>query len=77
MKTLYGIEVNRGLLWDYDFSPQQLNEDSFFVFYLSRLLERGTADEVKALPRDIISRYLDRLTIPRNIRRFWEWYLEK
>ena len=76
MKTLHGIEVNRGLLWDYDFSPDKLQEEGFFVWYLGRLLERGTAAEVKPVPREIIARYLDRLTIPYRIRRFWKWYLE-
>ena len=77
MKTLYGIEVNPGLLWDYEFSPDNLQEEGFFIWYLGRLLERGTADEVKHLPREIVARYLDRLSIPHRIRRFWKWYLEK
>lgn len=77
MQTLYGIQVNRGLLWDYDFSPEKLQDEAFFIWYLGRLLERGTADEVKRIPHEIIIRYLDRLSIPDRIRRFWNWYLRK
>jgi hypothetical protein len=77
MKTLYDIEVNQGLLWDCDFSPEKLQDENFFLWYLGRLLERGTAAEVKRLPQEIIARHLDRLAIPGRIRRFWEWYLGK
>jgi hypothetical protein len=77
MKTLYDIEVNPGLLWDYDFSPSELQKENFFILYLGRLLERGTAAEVKCIPREIIARYLDRLSVPQRIRRFWKWYLQE
>lgn len=75
MKTLYNIEVNKGLLWDYDFAPEKLQEESFFIWYLGRLLERGTAAEVKRIPLEIIAQYLERLRLSSRIRRFWKWYL--
>ena len=75
MKTLFDISVNRGLLWDYDFSAEKLQTEEFFEFYLGRLLERGTAEEVKHIPHDVIERYLDRIAIPDRVRKFWEWYL--
>ena len=75
MKTLYDVEVNRGLLWDYEFSAEKLSSEEFFAFYLGRLLERGTANEVKRIPKDIIAKYLDRLSIPARVREFWQWYL--
>ena len=77
MKTLHNIEVHPGLLWDCDFSPSRVQDESFFVWYLGRLLERGTAAEVKCIPHEIIARCLDQLTIPHQIRRFWKWYLEE
>lgn len=77
MKTLYNIEVNTGLLWDYNFSPTELEQESFFIWYLGRLLERGTAAEVKLIPTEIVDRYLERLSISRRVRRFWEWYLHE
>jgi len=76
MKTLHDIEVNPGLLWDYEFSTSEYHTEAFFIWYLGRLLERGTAVEVKRIPRDLIARYLDQLSIPSRIRRFWEWYLK-
>jgi hypothetical protein len=77
MQTLYEIEVNPALLWDYDFSPTELQQESFFVWYLGRLLERGTAAEVKGLPKQVIARYLDRMSISSRVRRFWNWYLKE
>ncbi len=77
MKTLYNLEVNPGLLWDHGFSPAEMQEEHFFVWYLGRLLERGTAAEVKRIPREVIAQYLDRLSLSRRVRRFWLWYLQE
>jgi hypothetical protein len=77
MKTLYDIEINPALLWDYDFSPEQMQEENFFIWYLGRLLDRGTAAEVKRIHLEVIARYLEHLSIPRRVRRFWQWYLNK
>jgi hypothetical protein len=76
MKTLHDIDVNPGLLWDYQFSPEQLQTEEFFVWYLSRVLERGTFAEVKKLPQEVTARYFERLTLSSRVRRFWEWYLK-
>ena len=75
MRTLYGIEVNPGLFWDYNLTNEKLTTEEFLTFYLGRILERGTAREVKQIPTDVIRTYLDRLTIPSRVRKFWEWYL--
>lgn len=29
MKTFYEIEINPGLLWDYSFSPAEMQEERF------------------------------------------------
>lgn len=76
MKTLHNIEVNTALLWDQDFTPDKYMDEVFFTWYLGRLLERGTAEEVKKIPKVVIARYLGRLRISRRVRRFWQWYLK-
>ena len=76
MKTLYDIDVNSDLIWDHDFAREQFQEEPFFIWYLGRLLERGTAEEVRKIPPKVVARYLDRLAISSRIRRFWKWYLE-
>jgi hypothetical protein len=53
-----------------------MGEESFLVWYLGRLLERGMAAEGKRLPIEVIARYLNRLSISRRVRRFWEWYIK-
>ena len=75
MKTLNGIEVNPGLLWDHDFSPTDIQQERFLIWYLGRVLERDTAAEVKRIPREVIAQYLDRLSLSQRVRRFWQWYL--
>ena len=75
MRTLYDIEVNPALLWDYNFKPEEIRGEQFFVWYLGRLLERGTKEEVKKVPLKVVADYLDRLAISSRVRRFWNWYL--
>ena len=77
MKTLYDLEINPALLWDYKFAPEEMQAENFFIWYLGRLLERGTAAEVKRLPREVVAKYLDRVSVSRRVRRFWEWYLQQ
>ena len=77
LKTLYNIEVNPDLIWDHDFQPHQFRDEEFFIWYLGRLLEKGTAAEVKRIPLDVIAQYLDRLRVSRRVRQFWEWYLRE
>jgi hypothetical protein len=54
-----------------------MQEENFFIWYLGRLLDRGTAAEVKRIPTEVVAQYLERLSIPRRVRRFWQWYLNK
>ena len=77
MKTLYDVEINPALMWDYAFSPAEMREERFFIWYLGRLLERGTAAEVKRIPREAIAQYLERLSLSQRVRRFWQWYLQE
>lgn len=77
MKTLYDIDVNPGLLWDHEFSPEEILQEPFFVWYLGRVLERGTAAEIKCIPRAVIAQHLERLRLSQRVRRFWQWYLNE
>jgi hypothetical protein len=73
-KTLYGIEVNETLIWDYDWCVEEYETERFFRWYLGRLLSSGTAKDVKTVPYVIISEYLDDLRLPGNVRAFWAGY---
>ncbi len=75
MKTLYEIQVNPALLWDYEFRQEEFRTEDFFVWYLGRQLDNGTFDEVRAIPHEVIAKYLDRLRICRRVREFWKWFL--
>jgi hypothetical protein len=75
MKTLHNININPGLMWDYQFSPSEYQTEEFFVWYLGRLLERGTFAEVREIPHELIKRYWNDLTLSSRVRRFWQWYL--
>ncbi|MBI5575384.1 MAG: hypothetical protein HY896_03355 [Deltaproteobacteria bacterium] len=73
-KTLFDIEVLPHLLWDYDVPKDRWATEDFFVLYLSRLLNEGTAKEVGTVPFRLIREYLPRLSLRSDVRRLWELY---
>ncbi|NPV52695.1 MAG: hypothetical protein HPY71_04135 [Firmicutes bacterium] len=75
IKTLYGIEVDPSLIWDYRFGSDELMKEDVFVWYLSRVLNEGTYEHVKKIPKEIVRRYLPLLRLRPKVKHFWEWYL--
>ncbi len=77
-ETLYGIPVNENLLWDYDWSEKEYKTETFFKWYLARVLSNGTAKDLGAIRFSSIRKYLsDLIGIPRQVREFWHWYMQK
>jgi hypothetical protein len=74
-KTLYGIPVNKNLLWDYDWSAREYGTEKFFKWYLTRVLSNGTAKDINSIDYDIIKKYLKELNLARRLARFWFHYL--
>jgi len=69
------MRLNKTLVWDYEISPEDLKREDFFILYLSRVLNNGCLRDVQEIPLDIIERYLDRLHISSEVKKFWTWYL--
>jgi len=68
------LPVNPDLVWDYDIPPQSQQSEAFRRWYIGRVLTRGRAEDVRAIGLHTIYAYLSQLTLPAEIRRFWEWY---
>jgi len=68
------LPVNPDLVWDYDIPPESQQSEAFRRWYIGRVLARGRAEDVRAIGLDTIYTYLSQLTLPAEIRRFWEWY---
>lgn len=68
--------VRRELLWDYDVPADPEHDDGFMALYVGRVLDRGTAEDVRALGLDRIRRYLDVAPARREVIEFWRWYLD-
>lgn len=73
-KTLHDIEIFPHLLWDYAVPEERWTTEEFFLLYLSRLLNEGTAREVGSIPFRVIREYLPRLSLRADVRRLWETY---
>ena len=77
-KTLYDIPVNEDLIWDYEWKKEEYKTEKFFKWYLARVLTYGTAKDLRHIDFKIIKKYLDDLIgVPKRIKEFWRWYLEK
>ncbi|MEM3553592.1 MAG: hypothetical protein QW658_01380 [Candidatus Bathyarchaeia archaeon] len=70
-----GFPVNPDLVWDYEIPPHEDQTEAFRRWYIGRVLTRGRAEDIRAIGLNIIAAYLPELTLPPEIRRFWEWYL--
>ncbi len=75
--TLYNIPVNQKLIWDYQFEAHDFQTESFFTWYLARILDYGTARDVAQIPFKVIVKYLSSLRISRDVRAFWDWYFHR
>ena len=70
------MRINRALLWDYHFSEEELQTESFRRWYIARVLTNGTFEDLKEVGLETIRRHLPQLWLPAAIRNFWEWYFE-
>lgn len=67
------IKINKTLIWDYDFE-KKIGTEEFNRWYISCVLTRGTARDIRAIGFKTIREYLPSLNLPRRIKEFWIWY---
>ena len=75
-QTLYEININKGLIWDYHFREEQYKTEKFFLWYLSRLLNNGNSKDIQSVPLNIIKENLIKLKLSNKVRHFWTWYFD-
>jgi|GEM_PF-707368 len=68
------IPINPALVWDYEIPPIENQSNAFRRWYLSRVLIRGSMNDLHTIGLETIHAYLPDLNLPTEIRRFWEWY---
>jgi hypothetical protein len=68
------FKVNKDLIWDYTFSEEDYHTEAFKKWYIGRVLVRGSFEDVKNIGFDTIYQYLYVITLPGQIRKFWEWF---
>jgi hypothetical protein len=69
------VHVRKDLVWDYDVPEEPERDAAFMALYVARVLERGTAEDVRSLGVEAIRRYLDVAPAPRKVIEFWRWWL--
>ncbi|MFH1561931.1 MAG: hypothetical protein ABIF11_00735 [Nitrospirota bacterium] len=75
-ETLFSIDVNKRLIWDYTWKKDEYQSPSFFKWYLSRVLNNRTYTDIKQIPLSIIRKYFNELNLSRKVEDFWKWYLK-
>ncbi|MDI6840293.1 MAG: hypothetical protein QMD71_05545 [bacterium] len=68
------MKINKELIWDYEFEPNNFNSAGFKKWYIARVLTKGTIKDIKEVGLETIYKYLPAITLPLQIREFWEWY---
>jgi hypothetical protein len=68
------IPVNPTLVWDYEIPLQKAQTEGFRRWYISRVLTRGSSEDLQTIGLNTIYVYLPGLNLPKTIQRFWEWY---
>jgi hypothetical protein len=71
------LTIRRHLLWNYDVPPDPEHDEAFLALYVGRVLDRGTAEDVRTLGLDLVRRFLDVAPARREVIEFWRWYLEQ
>ncbi len=71
------MKVNKALIWDYDWKPEEYDTEAFRTWYMARVLSNGTSEEVRQFDPSFIASHLEALGIPRSVKRFWEWWLRE
>lgn len=71
------MKINRDLIWDYQFTPQQMQSQEFKQWYVGRVLMRGSSQDVRNVGFETIRETLPHLSLPKDIRDFWQWYFER
>lgn len=69
------INFSKKLFWDYEITEQDLEKEDVLIFYISRILNNGTRDDVFEIPLELVEKYMDRLSLSGKVRKFWKWYL--
>ena len=67
--------INPKLVWDYPLTTDLCATEAFERWYTARVLARGTLRDVQRLGLPRIRRHFSTLTLPKDLRAFWEWYL--
>lgn len=70
----YKIKFNKKLFWDYKI-PENIKDETILIFCISKTLNNGTFDDVKAIPLKLIEKYINKLSLSKKIMNFWKWYL--
>jgi hypothetical protein len=71
------LSVNPNLVWDYAIPAAGQQSEAFRHWYIARVLTRGRSEDLRAVGLRTIYTYLPQLTLPAEIRRFWEWYFSQ
>ena len=77
MEKLKLERVSPRLIWDYDYTEEDLEKESFILWYIGRVLQNGTLKEIKEIGFEQVYQALPALWLPYRVKHFWEFYFSQ
>ena len=68
-------QVNKNLIWDYDWKESEYGNEEFEKWYVQRVLTRGMQADIDKIGIEKIIEWVDEIPLPRFLRDFWNGYL--
>ena len=68
------MKINKDYIWDYDLSKIDVESEGFKKEYIGKMLVQGSLKDLKDIGFETIYEYYPSLTIPYQLREFWDWY---
>jgi len=70
-------QVNKKLLWDYDWKESDYETEEFEKWYVQRVLTRGMQEDIDTIGLIIIEKYFSNLRLPEYIEHYWRWFFNR
>ena len=67
-------QVNKNLIWDYDWKESEYCNEEFEKWYVQRVLTRGMQVDIDKIGIRIIGKYWLDLRLPEYVKHYWNWF---
>ena len=70
-------QVNKKLIWDYDWDESEYDMEEFERWYVRRVLTRGMQEDIDRMGLSVIYKYWRGLRLPEYVAHYWDWFFSR